>query len=235
MSKLVESILENDFVSAQAIFEERIAAIAERKLLEVKKMVQEQTFPSGLAGVEARKKAGFRRAIDVLGDPTVARKKPLIKVKKKKTVKEAVDVQPDPEGRVRGGKARPEKGTLRRKAAAAVIKTSRKLGSAAGEAAVRISTARDIWKQYQAQKKSQAPSIEEPKKAVKSGGNAPSAMMQRIKSHAKDVVARADADRLKKTAWQRSVGGKVAPVAKGALGVAKLGGRIVGGMLSGQY
>lgn len=74
MSKLVESILENDFVSAQAIFEERIAAIAERKLLEVKKMVQEQTFPAGVAGVEARKKAGFKRASDVLGDPTAGRK-----------------------------------------------------------------------------------------------------------------------------------------------------------------
>lgn len=235
MSKLVESILENDLVSAQAIFEERIAAIAERKLLEVKKMVQEQTFPSGRAGVEARKKAGFRRAIDVLGDPTAARKKPLVKVKKKKTVKEAVDVQPDPEGRVRGGKARPDKGTIRRKVAAAVLKAGRKAGSAAGEAAVRLSRARGAWKQYQAQKKSQFPDdmhqTQTPKKSGELTGNSPSAIAQRVKSHAKAAIAQADAKRMRKSAWERSVGGKVAPA---AIGAAKLGGRIIGSMLSGM-
>lgn len=74
MSQLLEHILNGDYVSANELFEERMVELQEQKLYEVKRMIQEQTFPSGVAGVEARKKAGFRKASDVLGDPTEGRK-----------------------------------------------------------------------------------------------------------------------------------------------------------------
>lgn len=85
MSKpLVESIIDKDFVLAESLFRDRLEIIKEQKLFELKKIVQaEAAFPSGAAGVAARKAAGFRRASDVLGDPT-ADKKPKVSAAKPK-------------------------------------------------------------------------------------------------------------------------------------------------------
>lgn len=80
----------------------------EKKLYEKKRMVAAD-MNEALGGltrkeIEDRKKAGYKKASDVLPDPRDIKIKPLVTVKKK--VKEAVEVQPDPEGRVRGGKAK---------------------------------------------------------------------------------------------------------------------------------
>lgn len=89
MRDLVESILTGDNVEAGRLFESHMESIVEKKLYEKKRMMQaEASFPGGRAGVEARKAAGFRKATDVLGDPSKSKLKPLVKLKKKKTVKE---------------------------------------------------------------------------------------------------------------------------------------------------
>ena len=75
MRDLIHNILSENYVAAEDSFQSHMNEIMENKLYEVKKMVQEQHFPTGIAGVEARKKAGFKRASDVLGDPTAGRKK----------------------------------------------------------------------------------------------------------------------------------------------------------------
>lgn len=264
MSKLVESILENDFVTAQAIFEERINAIAEKKLLENKKMIQEQNFPYSLAGVEARKKAGFKRAIDVLGDPTATRKKPLVKLKKKK-IKEAVEVQPDPEGKVRGGKEKTlrSKSTkehpIMRKIAATILKAGRKVKGK--EFTKSYLSAKKSYQADQEKPKSQFPDdmhktqTSQPKTSDEVHGYGVTALKQRANLRRKEAAEtrekrsqeaeKSAAEKAKAErdipAWKRSIGGKIvtsAPsvakgTAKGALGAAKLGGRILSGMMAG--
>lgn len=70
MSNLIESILSEDFVSASELFESRMQQIAEHKLLETKKQIQAEAV-GGLtkAEIEARRKAGYVRASEVLPDP----------------------------------------------------------------------------------------------------------------------------------------------------------------------
>lgn len=70
MSNLVESILSEDYVSASNIFESRLNEIAEKKLIEMKKMLQTE-ITGGLtkADIAKRRKAGYVRASEVLPDP----------------------------------------------------------------------------------------------------------------------------------------------------------------------
>lgn len=164
MSKeLVESILDKDFVLAESHFNDILNNIMEKKLYEKKRMVAAQ-MDEALGGmtraeIEAKKKAGYKKASDVLQDPRDIKIKPLVKVKKdKKKVSEAVEVKPDPEGRVRGGKSsRPVKGTFGRKVGAATIKAVRKGSRVAGDIGAEVAGRVRAAKQaYQAHKAAQA-------------------------------------------------------------------------------
>ena len=162
MSKqLIESIIDKNFILAESHFNDRLNAIMEKKLYEKKRQVaadMDEAF-GGLTKkeIEDRKKKGYVKASDVLQDPRdikiSMRKKESAKRKK---VSEAVDVQPDPESRVRGGKAKPVKGTFKRKFGAAAIKAVRKgsrvVGDIGSEIVGRASAAKQA---YQAHKKSQ--------------------------------------------------------------------------------
>lgn len=70
MKDLVENILSENYVSAQDIFESRMQKIVEKKLCEMRKDMQAEAF-GGLSkqDIEARKKAGYKRASEVLPDP----------------------------------------------------------------------------------------------------------------------------------------------------------------------
>lgn len=164
MSILVEHILNENYVSAKQVLEARLNEIKEQKLFEAKKMLQAEAF-GGLTKdeIEMRKKAGYRKAADVLGDPWAQRKKgqflgAKVKVKRKKkaVVSEAMDIQPDPEGRVRGGKTGASKGTLTRNIAAKAIRAVRKGSRAAGDVGAeivgRVSTAKGVWQKYKQEK-----------------------------------------------------------------------------------
>lgn len=137
MSKqLVESILDKDFVLAESHFNDILNNIMEKKLYEKKRMIAAQMDEvlGGMtrAEIEAKKKAGYKKASDVLQDPRDIKIKPLVATKKdKKKVSEAVEVKPDPEGRIRGGSAK--KGTFRRNIRAARIKGARKIIQKGGE------------------------------------------------------------------------------------------------------
>ena len=70
MSNLTESIIDKDLVNAKRLFESRMEEILERKLCEAKKMLQAESV-GGLtkAEIEARRKAGYKKAADILPDP----------------------------------------------------------------------------------------------------------------------------------------------------------------------
>lgn len=91
MSQLLEHILNKDYLSANELFEERMVELQEQKLYESKRMMQAEVFGRlSPKEIEDRKKAGYRKATEVLGDPTRQKMKPLVKLKKKitKVVKE---------------------------------------------------------------------------------------------------------------------------------------------------
>lgn len=93
MSKhLVESIVSNDLLQANDIFEAKLNEIRARKLYELKRMYQAEAF-GGLtkAEIDARKKAGYKKAADVLTDPRgkSLKKIPLPDMKKEKKIAEA--------------------------------------------------------------------------------------------------------------------------------------------------
>lgn len=95
MDKLVEKILKNELVSATEIFEERMATIAEKKLYEAKRSIA-ANIDEALGGmtraeIEAKKKAGYRKAADVLSDPRDIKIEPLVKTKKKAVKEETLD------------------------------------------------------------------------------------------------------------------------------------------------
>lgn len=79
MRNLVESILEGNLLEAKEFFDEKMEIIREQKLYEEKRMISAQM--DEVAGsltpaeVEAKKKAGYSKAADVLGDPAEGRKK----------------------------------------------------------------------------------------------------------------------------------------------------------------
>ena len=70
MSDLVEHILSENYLSANEIFKDHMNNITEKKLLETKKQIQAEAV-GGLtkADIEARRKAGYVRASEVLPDP----------------------------------------------------------------------------------------------------------------------------------------------------------------------
>ena len=88
MRELVESILTGNNVEAHRLFESRLNDIREKKLYEAKRNLAAQMNEvlGGLtkAEIEARKKAGYRKASDVLSDPRENKnKKPLLNPKAK--------------------------------------------------------------------------------------------------------------------------------------------------------
>lgn len=109
---LINSVINGDYVSANRLFEERLANIQEKKLYELKRMMQAEVF-GGLSKdeIEARRKAGYRKASEVLGDPTktanlsVATKKYRASLKKKKVSEETLDEMRAP-GEVAGSDER---------------------------------------------------------------------------------------------------------------------------------
>jgi hypothetical protein len=101
MSDLLEHILSEDYVSAGQLFEERLNNIVEKKLIEKKKMMQAEAMGGmSKAEIDRRKKAGYRKAADVLPDPYDMRlgsigtvnddkpSKPKIKANRKKKISE---------------------------------------------------------------------------------------------------------------------------------------------------
>lgn len=174
-------------LEANDMVEAKLAEIRERKIYEMKRMFAAKMH-EGVGGltkaeVEARKKAGYRKASEVLGDPrkemTPIAGHQFKKVKKK--VVEAVEVQPDPEGRVRGGKAKPAKeNPLMRKITAKIIKVGRKVGGKefrksylagkeAGDTATTSMKAKAAYDEYK--KKKAEPSVDDHRKDA---GTAPS-------------------------------------------------------------
>jgi hypothetical protein len=91
MSQLLESILDKNFVLAESLFQERINTIMEKKLYEKKRMVAADMNEAlgGLSPEEiaSRKKSGYRKASDVLGDPREAPATPKRKAPPKTEIK----------------------------------------------------------------------------------------------------------------------------------------------------
>lgn len=84
MSNLIEHILNEDYVSANELFESHMEQIAQRKLFEAKRMMQaEATGGLSAAQMQARKELGWKRASDVLPDPRDIQLTPLSDKKKK--------------------------------------------------------------------------------------------------------------------------------------------------------
>ncbi len=95
--QLVESILSKNMLEANDIFEAKLKDIREKKMYEMKRMFQAEVF-GGLspAEIEARKKAGYKRASEVLGDPRAKkpgekRLNPQAKIIKKKIAEDSLD------------------------------------------------------------------------------------------------------------------------------------------------
>lgn len=92
MSKeLVESIISNNMLDANDMVEAKLAEIRERKLYEMKRMFAAEAF--GMlkftkAEIEKKKAQGYRKASDVLGDPSKIKIKPISNAKKRKTKKQ---------------------------------------------------------------------------------------------------------------------------------------------------
>lgn len=68
MSNLIEHILNEDYVSANELFESHMEQIAERKLFEAKRSLAAQMDEvMGRQSVDALRAKGYRKATDVLG------------------------------------------------------------------------------------------------------------------------------------------------------------------------
>ena len=118
MSQLLEHILDGDFISANELFESKMAELQEQKLCEAKKELQAEVF-GGLthAQIQARKELGWKKAADVLEDPRSRKVKGITKFSavkkksaKKKTVKEDVsrsEVEAEKQKLTAAGKAHP--------------------------------------------------------------------------------------------------------------------------------
>ena len=131
MSDLLDHILNEDYVSANRLFESHLAVIVEKKLYEKKKMMQAEVFGGlTLAQIAARKELGWKKAADVLVDPrerkfsgAVSFKKP---EKKKKLVKKKLkessyddEKEAEKEKLKAKGKAYPSYGAIKPKRKAA--------------------------------------------------------------------------------------------------------------------
>ena len=130
--ELIESIVSNNMLEANDMVEAKMAEIRERKMYEMKRMFASEAF-GGLTKqeIEDRRKAGYKKASDVLGDPREKERKsprinPGAKIIKKK-VSESVEVQPDPEGRIRGGEPKKKESRFSR-AREKIIKKGGEIG-----------------------------------------------------------------------------------------------------------
>lgn len=124
MKNLVESILNNDLVSANDIFESRLEEIMESKLYEAKRRVaadmNEALGGLSLAQIQARKELGWKKASDVYPDPrdrvssttfgkTTQKKKVVVKKKIKEEVSRS-EVEKEKKELMKKGKAYPSYG-----------------------------------------------------------------------------------------------------------------------------
>lgn len=198
-NKLIESIVEKDYISAEQLFEQKINQIAEQKLYERKKFVAAQ-------------------------------------------INEAMEVQPDPEGRVRGGETKTAEQKsdpwISRRTREKIEQLRKGKKGFRGLAADVLGKAKKKFERKPKPKPADI-SVLSQKAAPKSGevhGYSPSAIIQRAKLRSQEAGEAAEkkratqmaADR-EKSAWERSAGGKTASV----LGkTAKLAGRIVAGAMS---
>ena len=207
-----------------------------RKMYEMKRMYASEAF-GGLTKqeIEDRKKAGYKKASEILGDPREKERKsprinPGAKILKKK-VSEAVDVEPDPEGRVRGGEpksGKPVKGTFKRKAVAVAMKGVRKTASLAGKAvnktldiahgigaANKLSRLRKMRKERDAARAAEKVSNKsDDSKKSKKGLKAKRSEYSdtpggRNRRKADERLARREGPESGKSAWERSIGGKI--------------------------
>ena len=223
-------------LEANDMVEAKMAEIRERKMYEMKRMFASEAF-GGLTKqeIEARKKAGYKKASEVLGDPREKERKsprinPGAKILKKK-VSEAVDVEPDPEGRVRGGEpksGKPVKGTFKRKAVAVAMKGVRKTASLAGKAvnktldiahgigaANKLSRLRKMRKERDAARAAEKVSNKsDDSKKSKKGLKAKRSEYSdtpggRNRRKADERLARREGPESGKSAWERSIGGKI--------------------------
>ena len=95
--ELVESILSKNMLEANDMVENQLAQIRERKMYEMKRMYQAEAF-GGLTKDEIadRKKAGYKKASDILGDPQAKQRReirlnPEAKIIKKKIAEDSID------------------------------------------------------------------------------------------------------------------------------------------------
>lgn len=93
--QLIESIISNNMLEANDMVEAKMAEIRERKMYEMKRMFASEAF-GGLTKdeIEARKKAGYVKAADILRKPKEKqsqRLNPNAKIIKKKIAEETLD------------------------------------------------------------------------------------------------------------------------------------------------
>ena len=69
MSDLVEHILSENYVSASDLFESRLNEILEKKLVEMKKCMQSESFNNPYRDTKGKRQQGFVPASKVLPDP----------------------------------------------------------------------------------------------------------------------------------------------------------------------
>lgn len=100
MSDLVEHILSENYVEAANVFEDRLDAILEQKLVEMKKCIQAEAAGGGMSKAEfdARRRLGWKPAKEVLPDPRdyvtkIKPKKPSVRKRKKIEEDHEADVQ----------------------------------------------------------------------------------------------------------------------------------------------
>lgn len=195
MSKLIESIIINDLVSAQQLFESKMDEVAQRKLYERKRSI----------------------AVEI---------------------NEAVGVEPDPEGRVRGGQTRPKddgnEPYISRRTREKVQQLQKSKSGFRGLAADVLGSsserAKSAVKKFIKKKVTGKKTPRDPS-AIAPGKQQPKGLISRtLDRQASNLAAKEAGERATKTAWERSAGGKIAKVTKP---VAKGIGQVIAGMMQG--
>jgi hypothetical protein len=69
MDNLLEHVFNENYVEASNIFEDRLNSILEKKLVEMKKMIQSESFNNPYRDTKSKEQKGFVRASKVLPDP----------------------------------------------------------------------------------------------------------------------------------------------------------------------
>lgn len=146
MSALLESILNGDYVSANDLFEQKMSELQEKKLVESKKQIQAEMFGMTRAEIEAKKKAGYRKAADVLGDPRDIK----ISVKKKDDNKKKKSVKEETLDELTAGDVAKGVGYAAGKAIRAGVRTG-------GDVAYRLKRAYRLVRMKRHQAQSQKP------------------------------------------------------------------------------